>query len=155
MPRVETHTLILNDLGGAKSTASPYDVEYNLSNFFTQFPKRGNNATYRLGLKYLHFDSAIGGVDTLNVRVVGFSQNKNRIYFANNYTSDIIATVGAHIGGTSFNYDAEQVHLVEGFFASQSLVRINFVDYAGAPIDWAPTTNHFQMVLIVEILYDE
>jgi hypothetical protein len=160
MPRTETHTIILNDLGAAVSLNSPFQSTYNINSFLTQIPFRGANAQYRLGVSYFHFNTNLTAIDTLNIVCEGFSQNKNRIYFnsttqPNGRTSNIIASIGQHEGGNSFNYHPEQVHMVEGYFSSTSTIAISFLDQANQIVNWNPGGNGFQLNLLVEVIYDE
>ncbi len=155
MVRISEHKLILNSQAGVVQTTTPFAVRWNIQNFLTQFPSRGALAKYRIGLDYFHFGSAVAGIDTTNIRLVGFVQNKNRTYMGTTeMNSDIIASIGQHEGGTSFNVSPNPPKLVEGFFTSDGNITAQFVDDLGAPIDWAPSTNSFQMNLLVIIEYD-
>lgn len=158
MPRViKQHKLILNNDGGIENSQAPYDVEYNLNDFLSQFPRTAvAGAKYRVGVDFLHFSNNIN-VDTLNVRLNGFVQNKNRTYFGTaRINSDIIATFGKHEGTQSFNVNPNPPKMIEGYFSSSSNVKVNFLNDLGTAIQWNATGNEtFQLNLLVEIEYDE
>lgn len=154
MTKIRTHKIILNSDAGVYR-ASDYSVTFNLNNFLSQFPRSAvSGTTYRLGVDYFH-NSANINENTINIRCVGFIQNKNRIYFGTGeLNSDIIATIGEHETGTkTFNHNPNPPKLVEGYFSNSSLITINFVNELGTAQDWGKTTSSavFQLNLIVEI----
>jgi hypothetical protein len=155
MVRISEHKLIFNSQSGTVQTATPFGVSWNIQNFLTQFPRAGALAKYRVGLDYFHFDNAVAGVDTINIRLIGFVQNKNRTFMGTQeYNSDIIASMGQHEGTTTFNVNPNPPKLVEGSFTSNGNITVQFIGQDGAPINWAPSTNSFQMNLDVIIEYD-
>lgn len=151
--KVETAKIILTKAGGTVN--ADHSIDYNLQRFFNQFVRAGNIAVYRVGLDYLHFEETVILANTLNVAMRNFVQNKNMTFSNVKGASEIIGTVGRTISTDKFNDNPNPPKMVEGFFSQSGIVNIRFTDTQGQTVNWLNTgTNDFQMILQIEVEYD-
>lgn len=142
--------IILSTYGGTDLANNRYGFRYDLSKFFNQLPNLKQGQRIKLAGYYFHFGSSVGSIDTLNVELLGFTQDKNRSFYSVNRPSNTIMTIGNNEGTNSFNVYREDPHEVEGVFDNSYQVEVYFIDAAGNYINWSPSTNDYQLNLILE-----